>query len=80
MTTVAVAPVDRSVQSPVARGLRAIVRWAAARRVAHARSEALNSLLFAPEHRLRDVGITREELIRAIEARGGSVKRQEFWY
>lgn len=63
-------PVDRSVQSPVARGFHAIVRWVAARRAERAKREALLSLLFAPEHRLRDVGITRAQLIRAIETQG----------
>lgn len=64
------APVDHSVQAPLARGLQAIARWVAARRAARAKRVALRSLLFAPEHRLRDVGITREQLIQAIEAQG----------
>ena len=61
-------PVDRSVQFPLARGFHAIVRWVAARRVARAKRDALQTLLFAPEHQLRDVGITREQLIEVIEA------------
>ena len=48
---------------------RAIIRWFAARRAAHARRYALLDLLSAPEHLLRDVGIGREQLIQAIEAR-----------
>ena len=62
------APVDRFVQFPLARGFHAVVRWVAARRAARANRVALQSLLFAPEYRLRDVGITREQLIRAIES------------
>ena len=61
------APVGRSVQFPLIRGLRAIVRWVAARRVARAKKQALLDLLFAPDHLLRDVGITREQLIKEIE-------------
>jgi uncharacterized protein YjiS (DUF1127 family) len=61
------APVDRSIHSPLARGLHAIVRWVAARRTARAKRDALQNLLFAPEHLLRDVGVTREQVIRAIE-------------
>lgn len=50
------------------RAIRAIIRWFAARRAAHARRYALLDLLSAPEHLLRDVGIGREQLIQAIEA------------
>ena len=60
------APAERSAHSPLARGFHAVGRWFAARRVARARSDALHSLLFAPEHRLRDIGITHEQLIQAI--------------
>lgn len=67
--------VDRSARFPFARGFHAVVRWVAARRAARAKRAALQSLLFAPEHRLRDVGITREQLIRAIEAQGGRKPR-----
>ena len=59
-------PVDRSIQFPLP-GFHALVRWVAARRAARAKRAALHGLLFAPEHRLRDVGITREQLIQAIE-------------
>ncbi len=63
------APVGRSsAQFPLIRGFRAIVRWVAARRVARAKKQALLDLLFAPEHLLRDVGITREQLIQEIES------------
>lgn len=62
-------PADRSVQFPLAEGLRVLVKWFAARRAARAKRAALQSLLFAPEHRLRDIGITRDDLMRAIDAR-----------
>jgi uncharacterized protein YjiS (DUF1127 family) len=80
MATTDFAPADRSVRLPFMRSLHAVVRWVAARRAARAKRDALQSLMFAPEHRLRDVGITREQLIGAIEARRGTVRRQEFWY
>jgi uncharacterized protein YjiS (DUF1127 family) len=59
------APADRSAPSP----LQAVIRWFTARREAHAKSEALQSLLFAPDYLLRDVGISRHQLIQEIEAR-----------
>ena len=67
MTTADFAPVDRSVQFALVRGILAVGRWVAARRTARAKRTALQSLLFAPEHRLRDIGITRDQLIQAIE-------------
>ena len=60
---------DRSVRSPVARVVGAVARWAKARRAARAKQEVLHDLLFAPEHRLRDIGISREQLMRAIDDR-----------
>ena len=66
MATADFAPVDHSIQSPAARGIRAIARWFTTRRVARAKRDALESLLFAPEHRLRDMGLTREQLIQTI--------------
>ena len=63
------APTGRSVPFPLARVYRAVVRWLAACRAARARKSALQSLLFAPEYRLRDLGITRHELLRAIDGR-----------
>ena len=60
------APVHSSTPSQLARGVHAVGRWFAARRVARAKRNALQSLLFAPEYRLRDIGITREQLIQAI--------------
>lgn len=62
---------DRIVQFPVVAGFRAVLGWFAARRVARAKRAALHSLLFAPEHRLRDLGISRDELHRAIETHRG---------
>ena len=73
------SPVHRSAPSPIARGLQAVAGWIAARHTARAQRNALQSLLFAPEYRLDDIGITREQLVGAIEARGGAVPRQEFW-
>ena len=66
MATADFAPVDHSIPSPVARGIHAIGRWFATRRVARAKRDALESLLFAPEYRLRDMGLTREQLIQTI--------------
>jgi hypothetical protein len=61
------ALVDHPASSPVA-GLAGAVRgWFAARRAERTQHAALQSLLFAPEHRLRDLGIRREELIQAME-------------
>ncbi len=59
----------RPVQLPLATGLRIVSRWIADRRVARAKRVALDSLLFAPEHRLRDLGISRDEIFDAIEGR-----------
>ena len=64
------ATADRSVRLPLTRLLGAVARWVEARRVARAKRDALQSLLFAPEHLLRDVGLTREQLVRAIETQG----------
>ena len=69
MTIADFAPVDRSVQPRLVRGFHAIVRWFAARRAARAKRVALQNLLFGPEHLLRDVGVTRGQLIAEIETR-----------
>jgi uncharacterized protein YjiS (DUF1127 family) len=53
----------------VARVIGAVARWARARRAARAKQEVLHDLLFAPEHRLRDIGISREQLMQAINDR-----------
>jgi hypothetical protein len=60
---------DRPVQFPFASGFHAVVQWVAAGRAERARKAAMQSLLFAPEHRLRDLGISREQLLEAIETR-----------
>ena len=67
MALVDFAPAHRVASSPVTGLLRAAAGWFAARRAQHAQDAALQSLLFAPEHRLRDLGIRREELIQAME-------------
>lgn len=67
MVMIDFAPTHRSIQFPFTRCFHAVIRWHAARRAARARRDTLQSLLFAPEHRLRDLGISRDELIRAIE-------------
>jgi uncharacterized protein YjiS (DUF1127 family) len=61
------ALVDHPAPSPVVGIVHAIGRWFAARRAEHAQHVALQSLLFAPEHRLRDLGISREQLTQAME-------------
>jgi hypothetical protein len=67
MTFADLAQTDSPARFVVADCFRAVLRWVAARRVARARRAALQGLLFAPEHRLRDLGISRDELLRAIE-------------
>jgi uncharacterized protein YjiS (DUF1127 family) len=57
----------RSFRSPLATGFRAVVQWLAACHAARVKRETLRRLLFAPEHRLRDLGISRDELISAIQ-------------
>ena len=61
------APAHRFTQSPVSALVLAVGNWVATRRARRARDTALQSLLFAPEHRLRDLGISRVELVQAIE-------------
>jgi uncharacterized protein YjiS (DUF1127 family) len=58
---------DHIVQPSIARLFRAIARWLAAGRAERRRQVTLQSLLFAPEHRLRDLGISHDELIRMVE-------------
>lgn len=67
--TIADFATGRIVQIPFADGFRVVARWISARRAARAKRAALCSLLFAPDHRLRDLGISRDELIEAIEGR-----------
>ena len=61
------ALVDHPVRSPLSGFARAVRTWFVARSVERAQHQAMQSLLFAPEHRLRDLGIRREELIQAME-------------
>ena len=67
MSILDVTPANQSVEFPLVRVIHAIGRWVAARRTVRAKRAALHGLLFAPEHRLRDLGITREQLIQMIE-------------
>ncbi len=62
------APAGHSVRSPLAGGFHALVQWVAARRAERAQKMTLQSLLFAPEHTLRDLGLSHEQLIREIES------------
>lgn len=55
----------RPARSPIARLVRGIAGWLAAAHAERQRRIAFHSLLFAPEHRLRDLGIRREELLQA---------------
>ena len=71
------APADRSVRLPFTRSLHAVARWVAARRAARAKRDALQNLLFAPEHLLRDVGVTREQLIEQI---GRKAATRQTWF
>lgn len=57
----------RPAQPSIASAFQAVVRWIATRRAERAQEATLQSLLFAPEPRLRDIGITREQLIQAME-------------
>jgi uncharacterized protein YjiS (DUF1127 family) len=59
----------RPLHLSLAGSLRTVGRWIAASRVARAKKAALDSLLFAPEHRLRDLGISRDEIFDAIKGR-----------
>lgn len=48
---------------------REVAAWLDARWVKRQQEAALQSLLFAPEHRLRDLGISRDQLLTTIEMR-----------
>lgn len=60
---------DHAVRASIARLFHAVARWVADELARRQRRSALRDLMFAPEHRLRDLGISREELIRAIKRR-----------
>lgn len=55
--------------SAIVRLYCAVARSVADRYARRQQKVVLKDLLFAPEHRLRDIGISREDLIRAIEHR-----------
>lgn len=61
--------VDTVVHSPTAGIFRTLAKWIAHARTENKRKATLQSLLFAPEHRLRDLGIDREELVQALQHR-----------
>ena len=63
----------RPVQFSIARAFHGLAKWLADARTARAKRKALQDLLFAPEHRLRDLGIRREEVLQAIERPDGRV-------
>jgi len=59
---------DFAPAEPFAAGLvQTFAAWLTARRARRQQEAALQTLLFAPEHRLRDLGISREELVQAME-------------
>jgi hypothetical protein len=57
----------QSVPSPFGAALRRLNDWRSARRAAQEQRLALQSLLFMPQHRLRDLGISHEQLTLAME-------------
>jgi hypothetical protein len=57
------APVYRPVRSTVARVFFAVAKWVVTRRAEHLHRATMQRLLLEPEHRLRDLGISREALI-----------------
>ena len=70
MLFVDVAP-NRPVRSPFAHIVRALAGRLRIISREHERRPTLQSLLFMPEHRLRDLGLRREELLEALERRHG---------
>ena len=61
------APTRPAVSVSIPSIARRLKRWFAARRATRQQHLALQGLLFMPEHRLRDLGIARAELIRVME-------------
>jgi len=57
----------RPVQSSITRVFHAADDWLVARQAARAMRASLQNLLLGPEHLLRDIGITREQLISLID-------------
>jgi hypothetical protein len=69
MTLVDFPPRSRFLRSPFSSVLQAILRGVNASQARRSKKATLQSLLFAPEWLLRDVGITREELVQAMQIR-----------
>ena len=65
-----------AVQSPTIPIVWAIAKWVANTRDKRKKKATLQSLLFAPEHRLRDLGISREELLQALARHNGDGGRR----
>ena len=61
------ALVDHPARSPLGGFVHVIAGWIATRRAERSQHIALQSLLFAPEYQLRDLGIRREDLVQAME-------------
>ena len=68
MTIIEVAP-NHPVRSPLAHLVLTAVKWVNDARARRKSRAALQNLLFMPEHRLRDLGLRREELLEALERR-----------
>lgn len=66
MALVDFAP-HRPVPSTFHRIVRGFAGWVAESRARRAKVEALQSILFQPEHRLRDLGLRREDVLDAME-------------
>ena len=68
MTFIDVTP-NHPVRSPLAHLVLAAVKWLGKTRAQRKHRAALQDLFFMPEHRLRDLGLRREDLLEAIERR-----------
>lgn len=68
MIFIDVAP-SRPVRSPFAHIVRTLAGRLRTVSSERKRRAALRDLLFTPEHRLRDLGLRREELLEALERR-----------
>ena len=70
MVFVDVTP-TRPVTLPISRIFHGLAKRLEDARIERAKRLALQSLLVAPEHKLRDIGIRREEVLQALERRDG---------
>jgi uncharacterized protein YjiS (DUF1127 family) len=61
------APARPIAPRPFVMTLRAIATWFAAHQAQRARQATLQDLLYAPDHQLRDLGISRVALRQAME-------------